>query len=141
MINVINFHYICYMFNKSTKYAIQIVIFLLQKYETNNRYTAKEIAETLNIPSPFLSKISQGLVKKNIISSSKGKGGGFYLSKSNISMTLYDVILLFEQEDITTKCILGLPDCSDENPCVAHSFYIHFKKDLGTLLAKNLIDL
>jgi Rrf2 family protein len=129
------------MFNNSTKYAIQMVVFLLKRHGSKKKYTSKEIAENLNIPSAFLSKISQELVKKNIISSTKGKGGGFYLTEQNITKTLFDVILIFENEDVISKCILGLPECSDENPCIAHNIYKHFKKELGSLLVKEIIDL
>lgn len=138
---IIFFYYFYPMFNNSTKYAIQMVVFLLKKHGAKEKYTAKEISEKLNIPSPFLSKISQKLVKKGVISSIKGKGGGFFLTKENLKMSLFDVVLIFENEDVISKCVLGLPECSDENPCVAHQFYKHFKRDLGSVLSKEIIDL
>ena len=85
-----------------------MVVFLLKKHGAKEKYTAKEISEKLNIPSPFLSKISQKLVKKGVISSIKGKGGGFFLTKENLKMSLFDVVLIFENEDVISKCVLGL---------------------------------
>ena len=67
------------MLSNSSKYAINAILYLAIHTSINNKIGVKEIAEALNIPSPFLAKILQILAKKNAISSSKGPGGGLFI--------------------------------------------------------------
>ena len=59
-------------------------------------YSVTDIAKDLKIPHPFLRKILQVLTRGNIVSSYKGKGGGFKLSTKPDKISLLDVITLFQ---------------------------------------------
>ena len=88
------------------------------------------MASDLDIPYPFLSKIMQQLSKSKIVSSTKGRNGGFYLSAENRKRPLVDVVICIEGDNVFKNCILGLPDCSDINPCVLHSHFKLFKNSI-----------
>lgn len=114
------------MFSNSTKYAIRTIGHMLKK-GGEGRFTVIQMARELDIPQPFLSKIMQQLSKSKIISSTKGRGGGFYLSKKDKQRPLLDVIICIEGENIFNNCILGLKECSDDNPCIMHSHFGPFR--------------
>ena len=90
------------MFSNSTKYAIRAIVHMLNKGE-HKRHTVVDMARELDIPQPYLSKIMQQLSKAEIISSSKGRGGGFYLSKDDLKRPLIDVITCIEGHNVFKK--------------------------------------
>ena len=56
-------------------------MFLVEK-RTQYRLNAEEIAQAVKLPKEFTSKILQVLTKHNVLSSQRGKGGGFKIVKS-----------------------------------------------------------
>ena len=68
------------MLSNSSKYAINAVLYLAVNSSVENKIGVREIAEALHIPTAFLAKLLQTLAKKEAICSSKGPGGGFYLT-------------------------------------------------------------
>lgn len=122
------------MFTNSTQYAIRAVLFLSRNRADDKKLKVDDIAQDLKIPKAFLSKILQQLSRNNLISSSKGRGGGFYLSDDNVSRSLLDIVICIEGHNVFDKCILGLPHCSESNPCHLHKYYMTFKKDLNKVI-------
>jgi len=118
------------MLTNASKYAIRAVLHLTKKMENTNKLSGKEIGKDLDIPEAFIAKILQKLVKANIISSHKGPNGGFYMSEKNLNNKINDIIWAVEGRDIFEGCFLGLPVCSDENPCPIHHIVAPFKDQL-----------
>ena len=122
------------MFSNSTKYAIRTVLHLART--PNRKFTVHELSEELKIPAPFLSKILQQLSRNSVISSVKGRGGGFFLNDENQNLKMIDVIISMEGSDVFDNCILGLPECSGKNPCWMHEDFSDFKKRMEEKLYK-----
>ncbi len=118
------------MLSNASKYAIRAVLFLAESSSVNKKYGSKKIAETLEVPQPFIAKILQKLSKAGIISSGKGPGGGFYTSEENLEKNVMDILNVIEKRDIFSECFLGLPVCGDENPCPVHDIVSVFKDAL-----------
>ena len=118
------------MLSKASKYAVRAVLYLQNSASKDLKIGAKQVAEELEIPAPFLSKTLQKLTKKGIISSVKGPFGGFYLSKKDENNTLLDIIACVDDIDKFNDCFLGQLECNEENPCVVHHLYAPFKKKL-----------
>lgn len=127
------------MFSNSTKYAIRAIVHMLQNQD-KGKNTVVEMATELSIPQPYLSKILQHLSKSNIISSSKGRGGGFYLTNENGKRPLIDVVICIEGHNVFNKCILGLVECSDENPCLLHHHFKAFKSSIEKSICEQSVD-
>ncbi len=108
------------MFSKTCKYAIRAVLFLAQRAEGSTKIGVKDLAEGLNAPKHFLAKILQQLSKHGLVSSVKGPNGGFYMSEKNLEGSLHDIILCIDGPDFFSGCVMGLPNCSDKNPCPLH---------------------
>ncbi len=126
------------MFSNSTKYAIRAIDYLLRNHN-NEKTSVIKLATELDIPQPFLGKIMQQLSKGGVISSTKGRGGGFYLSEENMNRPLIDIVICIEGYNVFDKCILGLKECSDENPCLLHKYYKVFKKSLEKSVSQDSI--
>jgi len=95
---------------------------------------SRDISGALNIPSHFLGKILQTLVRHNILSSQKGRSGGFVIVRSPKEIMLYDIIEIMDGPDYFEQCIMGFPGSFDLNPCPAHLEWNGIKAKLMKLL-------
>ena len=130
------------MLSKSSKYAIRAVLYLSLNSSKNKKYSPKKIAEAISIPAPFLAKKLQELTKRNLISSVKGRNGGFYLTDDDKRNTLISIVDSIDGMDKFQNCMLGLNACSNEDPCpVHHSFAPLRKKIVEELTNKTINDL
>ena len=118
------------MLSNASKYAIRSVLFLAENSSEKKKFGVKDIASELEIPLSFIAKILQKLAKEQVISSTKGPGGGFFTSKKNLKNNICKILNVIENEDIFDGCFLGLPRCSDENPCPIHHIVAPFKDAL-----------
>lgn len=127
------------MFTKSTEYAIRALVYIIIQNATGRRPGFKEIAKGINSPEPYIAKILQNLTKLEIIKSAKGRGGGFFFSKPEKSLPLYDVIKVTEGEGFFTKCGFGLDNCDANNPCPVHANYKPIREQLFSFVMKESI--
>ncbi len=118
------------MLSNASKYAIRAVLFLAEKSEMHQKYSAVEIAEALEIPNHFIAKLLQQLAKNHIISSTKGPNGGFYLNAKNLQLKVCDILNVIEIKKVFEGCFLGLPKCSDVNPCPVHHVVAGFREKI-----------
>jgi Rrf2 family protein len=128
------------MFSKACKYGIRAVFYLAVHSSETTKLGAKDIAEALDVPKSFLAKILQQLSRHQLISSSKGTGGGFYLSENDRNVTLRKIIECLDGEEIFSGCILGLSVCSSGNPCPLHAKTIVYRNGVSDLVGNNSID-
>jgi Rrf2 family protein len=109
--------------------------------DVEKKYSPKDIADVIDIPAPFLAKTLQLLTKNNLISSIRGRNGGFYLTEAEKQNNLLDVIACIDGLDKFNECFIGLPKCSDENPCAIHHIVSPFKEKLTEeLTGKTIAD-
>ena len=118
------------MLTNAAKYAIRAVLYLTEKVDTKEKFSGKDISKNLDIPDAFIAKLLQKLAKAKIISSSKGPKGGFYMNDKNLKKHITDIIMAIDNKDIFEGCFMGLPVCSDENPCPIHHIVAPFKERL-----------
>ena len=126
------------LLSKQCAYAIRATIYLAAQ-EEKKYVPIRDIAKKLHLSFHFLTKIFQTLTGANIIESVKGPKGGVTLKIQPENITILDIIHIIDGEDIFDECVLGLPGCSDENPCPMHSTWGHLRKDLYMLLKKETL--
>lgn len=78
-------------FSKGTNYSILVLNYLFS-LPPNAIKTSAELAEILNLPVEFLSKILQKLTHSGIIRSIKGINGGYTLSDNADHLTLKMIV-------------------------------------------------
>ena len=78
-----------------TEYALLALTYLAGRYG-QEPVNVPEISEAEGIPPRFLHQILQTLKAARMVTSSKGRGGGFQLARKPESVTLAEVIRLFD---------------------------------------------
>ena len=131
------------MLSNTSKYAIRAVIYLAINATNNKRIGIKKIADSLDIPSPFLGKILQVLVRRKFLSSTKGPHGGFGLGKDPHKITLYDIVIEMDGDDLFNSCLLGTGSCEDHKEdgvyCAIHNDFEALRGQMVELYKKRTI--
>src|SRR6056297_636102 len=128
------------MLSSSSKYAVNAVLYLAVHSSEVNKIRAKEIADAIKLPSPFLAKLLQTLSREHIVSSTKGPRGGFYLTPEAQKINLIEVVKSIDGIARLEECVLGLKKCSSEKPCPVHFSVQPFKKQFLRELEENSIE-
>lgn len=127
------------MISKQSQYVLRALSYLVT---TSEMMDIKTIAKKEKIPLHFLATLMQDLARKKIVSSKKGKYGGFYLTEKQKSISLFDVISIYDGSDKFTSCGMGFQKCSEKSPCALHHYYKKFREELlQTLKSKKIKDL
>ena len=127
------------MLSHTSKYAIRSLIYLELYSNPEKKAGIKEIAGELDIPSPFLGKILQVLVKQNFLNSTKGPNGGFYLKRPAIDITLMEVIEVIDGSDSFERCVIRNSACDHDNPCSMHDKMAPLWNELRRVFATETI--
>ncbi len=107
------------MVSRTEEYALRAAVCLARRYGTGT-VRARDMAKATGIPANYLSKILHQLAKAGVVASERGRSGGFTLAAPPSTVVLASVVAPFEPQVQRTRCLLGLPQCSDSNPCGAH---------------------
>ena len=108
------------MLSNTSKYAIRALIYLELFSSTDKKVGIKEIARELDIPSPFLGKILQVLVKHKLLGSTKGPNGGFYMNKPAMDIPIMEIIEIIDGMDVFNDCVIRTTTCDSDRPCSMH---------------------
>ena len=82
------------------------------------------------------------LAKQGYLESIRGRSGGFKFQRKLNNITLIKIIEAVEGLTGFDKCILGLEDCSDEDPCALHLVWEKTKNEfIKNLSITTLADL
>ncbi len=127
------------MFSRSAEYAIRAMVFLAG--QPSGRLTgAREISRAERIPGPFLWKILQNLARRKLIRSFKGVRGGYELAQPARQITVGDILLATDGQDVSAGCVLGLAECNEENPCPLHDSWKDIKAHLQEMMQQTTLD-
>ena len=111
------------MLGRTTEYAIRSLVYIYIQNMDGKRTGFKEIAKKIDAPEEFTGKVLQNLTRAGLLSSVKGRGGGFFFSDPSKPLTLYEVIEVIEGREFFTRCGFGLKSCDANNPCPMHEEY------------------
>jgi len=129
--------------SNTCKYAIRACIYLALNDSQGERIGIKKIADDLDIPTPFLGKILQNLVRHKVLVSTKGPHGGFGLYKDPSDITLLEIIEIIDGMDIFNECLIGLKSCNeyghDVTPCPIHDRFRPISRQLYELFETETI--
>ncbi|MFT4538382.1 MAG: Rrf2 family iron-sulfur cluster assembly transcriptional regulator [Planctomycetota bacterium] len=106
--------------SRTSQYAVRTLTFLAQQPPAQYQLT-RRIAEALDIPGPFLSKVLQPLVLRGLVDSQRGRSGGVRLARSASEITMFEVVDALEHLRRPRECMLGQSDCTDERACPFHT--------------------
>ena len=102
------------LLTKETDYAIRSLIHIAARRDRSS--TASAISEQERIPWLFLRRVLQKLAAAGVLRSTKGRGGGFLLTRRPDRVTMLDVIQIFQGEvDGTDEIIRHAPGADYHN--------------------------
>lgn len=125
-------------FSKTCELGLQAVLYLSAKEK--RIFNAEEVSIELKVPKEFVSKVLQILTSSGIVSSKKGKNGGFYLAKEPGQIRLIDIIEAIDGLDIFKSCVLGFPECSSETPCPVHEKWGKLRDEAYKMLSEETLE-
>jgi Rrf2 family protein len=127
------------MFSKSFEYALKAVIYLCNETGDGKKLNIREISAAIDSPEPFTAKILQSLVKRKIISSTKGPGGGFFVDDIKKPIPIIDIVDATDGRISLERCGLGLKECSEKHPCPIHNEFKAYSIRLHNLLTHKTV--
>jgi Rrf2 family transcriptional regulator, iron-sulfur cluster assembly transcription factor len=109
------------MLSITSQYALRALSHLAR--QPGEIVLGRDLAQSVDIPSNYLSKVLLTLRKAGLVDTIRGAGGGYRLNRPATGIYLIEVVELFEEVSRTKpSCFLGRTrPCSETRPCTAHS--------------------
>lgn len=82
-----------------TKYALLAMLELASVYDTGETLQIRQIAASQNIPDRYLEQLLATLRRAALISSERGKKGGYFLSRHPRKVTILEIVNCMEGEE------------------------------------------
>ena len=126
------------LFSKACEYGIRAMMYMASRGDTEP-VLVRVVADAIRIPSPFLSKIVQTLTRHGLMVSQKGPGGGVVLGRPAEAISVIEVVEAIDGLDLTKTCVLGIPRCSDDEPCPMHEQWGAIRREIVEMLSSRSI--
>ena len=84
--------------------------------------TLADISERQGISLSYLEQLFARLRKQGLVSSSRGPGGGYRLSRAADDITVLDVISAVDEKMDNTRCE-GRQNCHGDHQCLSHELW------------------
>jgi len=109
------------MLSKKTKYGLKALSYLA-KQKNNVPVLISDISKAENISQKYLESILLSLKKNGILSSKKGKGGGYFLLQNPKEIKISTIMRVLEGPIAMLPCVSlnyyeKCDDCVDEEQC------------------------
>lgn len=129
------------MLSNKAKYGLKALIHLAG---ADGVCLAAQIAEQNNIPRKFLDAILLELTKAGILSSKKGKGGGYLLARPADAITAGQIIRILDGPLAPIACASrtayrACVDCPDEEACAVRDLMLDVRDAMALILDRTSI--
>jgi Rrf2 family protein len=101
--------------------------------DSERLFSAAYIHEKIEIPYKYLTMLMTKLAKAELLEVTRGRNGGFRLSRSVNDIYLVDVLNAIGENNCT-NCAFSESDCDEFNPCSLHDVYKVPKQELVEML-------
>lgn len=107
------------LLSQTAEYALRAMASLaFERPEGPSR--AHDLSKSTGIPPHYLSKILRRLVTAGLLTSRKGQGGGFSLSRLPEEISFEEILLAVDAYPKQGRCAFGWGDCKEIQPCPLH---------------------
>ncbi|HHA18464.1 MAG: [Fe-S]-binding protein [Gammaproteobacteria bacterium] len=115
------------------RYAVTAMLDLSLNYGLG-AITLADISDRQCISLSYLEQLFSRLRKQGLVSSTRGPGGGYQLSRSADEITVLDVITAVDEKIDNTACE-GKANCHDGEPCLSHELWTSLSEQIQNYLA------
>ena len=131
------------MLSKKTKYGLKALTYIAKK-QCEEPVSISEIAKSENISQKYLESILLSLKKAGILSSRKGKTGGYYLLRPSTEISMSNIIRVLEGPIAMLPCVSlnfyeKCNDCPDEKACSVHKLMIEVRDSTLKIMENNML--
>jgi Rrf2 family protein len=103
--------------SKKADYALMSLKHLAGRHESGGSSSAREIAESYEIPLELLAKVLQRLVRARLLVSVQGTRGGYRLGRPATTISVADVIQAVDGPVTVTACSPDDHRCEQYSKC------------------------
>jgi Rrf2 family protein len=114
------------------------MVYIQNSSEKGERVNLNQIAEAIDSPVAFTSKILQQLKKKGLLVSIAGVSGGFNIPMGK-EITLKQIVVAIDGNEMFISCVLGLNKCNADNPCPLHNLFATERNKMNDYLANSFL--
>jgi Rrf2 family protein len=125
-------------FLKTTEYAIRVMVFLANNQQ--ERFSTNRLHQILDIPYKYLGRLMHTLTRAGLLEVEMGKQGGYRLNGQRGRIYLYEIVGAIEGLESYSRCVLGFAECSDENPCPLHRYWLKQQEGLKEMVYNISLD-
>lgn len=118
---------------RAADYAVRVMVHLAT-LRNEERALLPDLATATGAPLSFLSKVLQGLAHAKLISSRRGKAGGFAILAAGREATMRDVIEAIDGPISLNVCLNEGRNCVRKSWCPAHPVWAHAQRAMLDVL-------
>lgn len=107
------------MLSQTSQYALRIMS-CIAVARGAQPVRAKLIAQSIDCPPAYVSKVSRKLVEAGLLRAEKGHGGGFILGRSPEKIFFRQILDAVQPTQEKKQCIFGWRRCDSKAPCILH---------------------
>jgi len=127
------------IYSMSCAYAIRAMS-RLALIKPDGYVRVQEICQGTDLPAYFLSKIFRDLVHAGLLTSAKGRGGGFALARKPKAIRLAEIVEAVDGMEQYSRCIVGLAKCDSHQPCPQHDKFLPIRARIREYLDTTTLD-
>lgn len=126
------------LLSQTGEYALRAVLYVADQ-RTERAIQVGEMARALDVPQNYLSKTLHQLVRAGVLTSTRGKSGGFRLAVPPERLFLSRIVAPFGDVQDRQRCLLGRSTCSDRTACAAHTRWKEVAEKLTTFFRETTV--
>lgn len=123
---------------RAADYGVRVMVHLAT-LDRHERALLPTLAEATEAPESFLSKVLQALARAALISSWRGKTGGFAILPRGREASLYEVIEAIDGPICLNVCLVSGKNCTRKSWCPAHPVWRQAQQALVEVLSRTSI--
>jgi Rrf2 family protein len=118
---------------RAADYAVRVMV-RLATLPPQKRAFLPDLAKATSAPESFLSKVMQSLSHAGLISSRRGKQGGFAILPRGREATMREVIEAIDGPICLNVCLNGGKECERKSWCPAHPVWARAQRAMINVL-------
>lgn len=129
-------------FSRKTDYGLILLEALKPTYRSETYVSLQEVAERERLPYPFLEKIAAALRRSGVLEARKGVAGGYRLARDPKTITLKEVIDLFEEPPMMRCMRSPHPEkyCPLVPTCPTRAKWLEIEKKVNSIFEHVTVD-
>jgi Rrf2 family protein len=123
---------------RAADYGVRVMVHLAT-LRASERALLRALAEVTDTPESFLSKVLQALSRAKLITSRRGKSGGFVILPRGRAASMLEVIEAIDGPIRLNVCLDPEKSCARKAHCPAHPVWVQAQRAMVQVLARTAI--